>query len=149
MDYAALEQKLLALIDNKTEDGILSLGVLRRNGIRFTDKVNECIRLMICKGVLVERDSTNFSAERPGNTRSKWGFQKNFDQYIHLTKADMEKAAAEDVLHAGLKLLILDDINVCVYSRYVETESDGIAFFSKNYTAPYSYCFVKIQKGET
>lgn len=148
MDYAALEQMLLDLIDNKTEDGILSLGVLRRNGIRFTDKVNECIRLMICKGVLVERDSTNFSAERPSNTRSKWGFQKNFDQYIHLTKADMEKVAAEDVLRAGLKLLVLDDINACVYSRYVKTESEGVAFFNENYTTPYSYCFVKIEKGE-
>lgn len=147
VDYAAIEKMLLDLIDNKTADGILSLGVLRRNGIRFTDEINNCIRLMICNGTLVERDSTNFSAERPGNPRSKWGFQKNFDQYIHLTKDDLKKKIEEDN-RSGLKIIILDDINSCIASYFVSSEAEGTLFFETNYSGPYSYHFIRIHKVE-
>lgn len=147
VDYATIEKMLLDLIDNKTEDGVLSLGVLRRNGIRFTDAINSCIRLMICNGILVERDSTNFSAERPGNPRSKWGMQKNFDQYIHLTKDELQKQI-EDDNHSGLKIIVLDDVNSCICSQFVESEEAGAAFFAKYYTAPYTYHFFRIHKVE-
>ena len=139
-----MEQKILDLIDNKTPDGVLTLGVLRRNKIAFDDETLRAINSLLIKGALVRRDSYSFSAERPGNERSKWGMQKNFDQYIHLTQAELEKRINACADKRGLKIIILDDVGSCINSEFVQSEADGAAYFTKYYEAPFSYCFVRV-----
>ena len=139
-----MEEKILDLIDNKTHDGVLTLGVLRRNNITFNDETLRVINALIDTGVLVKRDSYNFSAERAGNTRSKWGMQKNFDQYIHLTKAELKCQIDACADKHGLKIVILDDVGSCINSEFIQSEADGTAYFVKYYEAPFSFCFVRV-----
>ena len=139
-----IETKLLDIIDNKTHDGLLTLRVLRQNGIALTNDIINAIQNLIRRGVLVKRNSYHFSAERPDNSRSKWGAQRYFDRYLHLTVEALAVQIAEDDEKHGLKVVILDDVSSAIHSVFVDSEADGASYFQKNYGTPYSFCFVRV-----
>lgn len=133
---------VLRIIDG-THDGVLTFDVLRKNGIRFTDEVNAAIQQMIKTGVLVKRDTYDFSAERPDNTKSVWGEQKGFNRYVHLKSDEAKKICENDNYH-GLRMVIMNDIGSCINSIDIKTEEEGKQYFRKYYDNTYSFYFVVV-----
>lgn len=65
-----IKEKILNIVDS-AHDGVLTLKSFRKNNMSFTDEVCRALNSLIADGILVKRDTENFSAERPGNTKSK------------------------------------------------------------------------------
>lgn len=79
-----------------TYDGILSLGVLRKNNIQLTSReINDAVCDLIDKGILIRRDCESFAVERAGNTKSQYGEQSFFNSYIHLTRQQLAETIFE------------------------------------------------------
>ena len=136
-----LEKFLLNVLD-ETHDGILSLSVFRKNNIQLTEEVYKVIDSLIDKGVLKERDCEGFAIERVGNTRSRYGEQKFFNMYIHLTREQLtEEISKQNNVH-GLVILIMDDIGSCIHSKNVSSKDEGIQYFNKMYDSEYRYAFI-------
>lgn len=136
-----MEAMVLKVVD-ETHDGILSLDVLRKNNISFTKEVRDAVYDLIDKGILKRRDCENFAVERTGNTRSRYGEQKFFNNYIHLTKKQLEEKISERNNHVhGLVMHIMDDIGCCINSVHISDEEEGIQYFNKTYNDEYSYAF--------
>lgn len=135
-------EKILRIVDG-THDGVLSFHVLRKNHVRFTNEVNSAITYLIKNGVLVKRDTVDFSAERPNNTKSIWGEQKGFNRYIHLKSDEVKKIWEKDDYH-GLRMIIMNDIGSCINSVDVDSEKQGKQYFQKYYDNTYSFEFVVV-----
>lgn len=136
-----MEAMVLKVVD-ETHDGILSLDVLRKNNISFTKEVRDAVYDLIDKGILKRRDCENFAVERTGNTRSRYGEQKFFNSYIHLTKKQLEEKILEWNNHVhGLVIHIMDDIGCCINSVHISDKEEGIQYFNKTYNDEYSYAF--------
>ena len=136
------ETKILEILD-KTHDGILTINILRKNNIRFSDEICDMIHNLIGKGILKERDCEDFAVERPDNKNSCYGEQKFFNQYIHLTKTQLIKEITEwDKKAHGLVIQIMDDIGVCINSRCVSNKNTGIQYFNDTYDNSYTYTFI-------
>ena len=136
------EEELLSIIDN-THDGILSLTTLRKNNIIFSDSVCDIINTLIDTGILKQRDCYDFACERTNNEKGKYGEQKYFNRYIHLTKEDLLKSCNETPYH-GLKIVILNDIGSCINSKAIKDENEGLLYFKKYYSNEYTYEIIKV-----
>lgn len=133
---------VLRIIDG-THDGVLTLDVLRKNNLKFTDTMSNAIEHLLSTGVLVKRDTIDFSAERPNNTKSVWGEQKGFNRYVHLKSDEVKKMCENDNYH-GLRMIILNDIGSCINSVDVESEEQGKQYFRKYYDDTHSFEFVVV-----
>lgn len=140
-----MEEKILNALDN-THDGILTLGILRQKNIRFTNEVCNAIHNLINRGVLKERDCEDFAVERVDNTKSCYGEQKFFNEYIHLTKVQLiEEIAKWNKEAHGLVIHIMDDIGCCINSKCISCKEDGIQYFNNTYDGRYRYEFIILQ----
>lgn len=137
------ETKILDILD-KTHDGILTISTLRNNNIRFTNEICNAIHNLISKGVLKERDCGDFAVERLDNKKGCYGEQKFFNEYIHLTKAQLlEQITKWNKEAHGLIIQIMDDIGSCINSRCVSSKDEGIQYFKDTYDGGnYEYSFI-------
>lgn len=137
-----MEEKILNILD-KTHDGILTLSTLRQSKIRFTNEVCNTIHNLINKGILKKRDCEDFAVERVDNTKSCYGEQKFFNQYIHLTKVQlMEEIEKWNKEAHGLVIHIMNDIGSCINSKCVSSKEEGIQYFNDTYDDRYKYEFI-------
>lgn len=136
-----METMILKILDG-THDGILSLGVLRKNNIQLTREVNDAVCDLIDKGILIRRDCESFAVERAGNTKSRYGEQPFFNSYIHLTRQQLEETISEwnSNVH-GLIMHIMDDTGSCINSRHISDKDEGRQYFNATYNDEYTYEF--------
>ena len=139
-----METIILDAMD-KTHDGILSMSVIRKNTIPLNKEVYKVIFDLIDKGILKKRDCESFALERVGNTRSRYGEQKFFNMYIHLTRKQLtEELSKWNNVH-GLVIHIMDDIGSCIHSKNVSSKNEGIQYFNKMYDREYRYEFTILE----
>ena len=137
------EAKILDILDH-THDGILTISTLIYNNIRFTNEIYNAIHNLIRKGILKQRDCENFAVERIDNKKSRYGEQKFFNQYVHLTKEQLLNQIAKwDKEAHGLAIQIMDDMGSCINSRCVSSKDEGVEYFNGTYDGGnFEYSFI-------